>query len=76
MRLAVLFLTGALAWAQAAPPVPREPDWRTVTGTYPQTGTLQAQEEDAILHWLQSTRTRADVARAAPESRPDLGLFL
>jgi len=61
----------AQPWASAV-----EPDWPSVAGTYPAVGSLQSQEEDAILHWLQDTRTRADVDRVEVESHPDLDCFL
>jgi membrane-associated phospholipid phosphatase len=63
----------ALAWASFAQAAP---DWTAVVGSYPQLGSLQAQEEAAIMHWLQDTRTRADVARVEVESHPDLSCFL
>ena len=77
--LFTLALAGALTLPLAAafpPAAPRTPDWKAIAGTYPQGGTLASLEELAILHWLQDTRTRADVARAVSEGKPDLGLFL
>ena len=52
-----------------------EPNWLTVVGLYPQQGTVTAQEELAVLLWLQNTRTAQDVARAKGESTPSLGCF-
>lgn len=67
-------IAGPLPSAQPAQPV--SPDWSAVAGTYPALGTLASKEELAILHWLQDTRTRADVARVGVESHPDLDQFL
>lgn len=52
-----------------------EPNWLTVVGLYPQPGTMTAQEELAVLLWLQNSRTAQDVARAKGEATPSLGCF-
>ena len=64
-----------LAAAQAAA-LAAEPDWVAIAGGYPGLGTPQYQAELAIMHWLQDTRTPADVTRAGLESSPDLACFL
>jgi membrane-associated phospholipid phosphatase len=63
-----------LACAGSAPA--GTPDWAAVAGGYPRLGTLQAQEEAAIMLWLQHARTRADLARVQVENQPDLAIFL
>jgi len=69
-----LLLVLMLACAGFAPA--GTPDWAAVAGGYPQPGTLQAQEEAAIMLWLQDARTRADLARVDTENHPDLAVFL
>jgi hypothetical protein len=70
LAAALVCCLAPLPAAQAAP------DWPAIAGTYPQLGSLPSREELAIMHWLQDTRTRADVARADVESHPDLDGFL
>ena len=53
-----------------------EPDWAASAGTYPALGTAQSRAELATMHWLQDTRTPADVVRAGEGSHPDLAGFL
>jgi len=76
LLVALALACGGIAPAHAARPSAAVPDWQAIAGTYPAVGSLQSQEEDAILHWLQDTRTRADVARVEVESHPDLDCFL
>jgi acid phosphatase (class A) len=72
----------ALAWPAvlpllAAPPaaVALEPDWAALAGTFPQPGTRQADEELAIMLWMQRIRTHADVERAKAEVMVALPTF-
>jgi membrane-associated phospholipid phosphatase len=58
----------------AAQPAPA-PDWLSVVGLYPQLGTVTAQEELAILLWLQNSRTGQDVTRAVGEATPSFGCY-
>jgi len=69
-----LLLALMLACASFAPA--GAPDWTAIAGSYPRLGTLEAQEEAAIMLWLQNIRTRADLARAGVENHPDLACFL
>jgi acid phosphatase (class A) len=79
----ICLLTLSLAWAQPsllaaaqAFAAAVEPDWVAIAGTYPALGSPQSKEELTTMHWLQNTRTQADVARAWVETHPDLALFL
>ena len=77
MRVRHWSLLIALALGASHVPVRAgEPDWTVIAGSYPQPGSRQAQDEAAILLWLQDTRTRADLARVEAENHPDLGSFL
>jgi membrane-associated phospholipid phosphatase len=78
VKLRILLTILALAWAAVLPLRAGQaaPDWAAVAGAYPAAGTLRAQEEAAILLWLQGARTRADVGRVQAEGHPDLALFL
>ncbi|BDU78341.1 phosphatase PAP2 family protein [Mesoterricola sediminis] len=61
-----LALAGPLVLSlPARPAVAAEPDWQALVGPYPAEDSEAAKAEAAILLWLQKTRTRADVARAA-----------
>jgi len=64
-----------LAYASAAA-LAAAPDWPAIAGVYPALGTPASRTELATMHWLQDTRTGADVARADRESDPDLACFL
>ena len=67
----------ALVWLAPAPlRAAADPDWTSIVGGYPTIGSIPFQQELAIMHWLQDTRTPVDVARAGAESDPDLALFL
>jgi len=79
---ALPLLSLALICASAAPraaaqvaTVTAQPNWLMVVGPYPQPGTLQSQEELAVMIWLQRARTQQDVTRAAGESHPNLACF-
>ena len=52
-----------------------EPNWPAVVGTYPQGGTPAALGEQAVLFWLQRSRTAQDVARAQGEDTPSFGCY-
>jgi len=63
----VLALALAVPVGLALPPAPvvsLDVDWGKFLGPYPVPGSEQAKGEEAILFWLQRTRTREDVARA------------
>jgi acid phosphatase (class A) len=79
LRLKALLVL-ALACAALAPlraaPAAQDPDWAAIVGGYPQPGTPLSREELAILHWLQDTRTPADLARVQAENEPGLDTFL
>lgn len=72
-RFLSLLLTLALAGPaflplHAAPPAAvAQPDWAALIGPFPQPGSKRADEELAIMLWLQHTRTAAEVARALSE---------
>jgi membrane-associated phospholipid phosphatase len=73
------FLIALVLWASLTPAraaMAAVPDWTGIVGSYPRPGTRQAQDETAIMFWLQDTRTRADIARVQVENHPDLGCFL
>jgi hypothetical protein len=76
MFLFILALAGAHLFPLRSAEPALVPDWTAVVGTYPALGTLPSQEELAILHWLQDTRTPADVARCDSENKPGLENFL
>jgi acid phosphatase (class A) len=69
------------AWAAPAPLAAcsmitqAEPDWRTVTGQYPQAGSGPAQGEQMVLLWLQKARTPEDVQRANGGNTPSFGCY-
>jgi acid phosphatase (class A) len=58
-----------------AAPVAVEPDWAALVGPFPEPGSRKAEEELAVMLWLQRTRTRADVARAQAEAPLSPALF-
>ncbi len=79
---AIPFLAMALACASFSPlpaSAPRtaaaEPDWLSIVGLYPQPGTPTGYGEQAILFWLQTSRTAQDVARANAENTPSFGCY-
>ena len=76
LALALLLAQPSPLAAGQASALAAEPDWVAIAGTYPSLGTAQSRAELATMHWLQDTRTPADVARADVESRPDLACFL
>jgi acid phosphatase (class A) len=72
----------ALACVGAAPlsaDQPREaqpePDWLSLVGLYPYPHTVTGQGEQAVLLWLQMSRTAQDVARASYEHTPSFGCY-
>jgi len=75
LSLAVVCASFAPLPAAQPAAVAAQPDWLTLVGLYPQLGTMTAQEELAILLWLQNSRTAQDVARAQSEATPSFGCF-
>jgi hypothetical protein len=72
--LILALVCASFAPLPAAQPA-EEPDWLTIVGLYPQPSTVTAQEEVAILLWLQNSRTAQDVSRALSETTPSFGCF-
>lgn len=72
----------ALVWAgpvslAACPLITQaEPDWREVTGQFPEAGSVPALGERMVLLWLQKARTPGDVQRANGENTPSLGCYV
>ena len=79
MRFHVLrpLLALALVSGLALPAVSAQapPDWVALVGDYPHAGSEGQIGDTAVLLWLQRTRTRAEVARAAGEVIPRPALF-
>jgi acid phosphatase (class A) len=62
--------------AATAPPVPAPaPDYALEIGPFPAPGSDRAKADQAILLWLQRSRSREDIRRAESEVNLRLGLF-
>jgi len=63
------------AQSSQAPSSPALADASALIGDFPHPGSDADKADQAILLWLQRTRTREDMLRAASEVTPHLGLF-
>jgi membrane-associated phospholipid phosphatase len=61
--------------AQASAAVAQATDYAALIGDFPRPGSDRLKADEAILMWLQQTRSPEDVQRAASEVVPHLGLF-
>ena len=83
MRLPLLRPVLALGLALGLPSFPlvaraaavQSPDYAVLLGDYPRPGSDGDKADQAILLWLQRSRTPEDIQRAASEVEPHLGLF-
>ena len=63
------------AQATAVAPAVQDRGYAALIGDFPVPGSDAAKADQAILEWLQLTRTPEEVARAQDEVQPHLGLF-
>ena len=67
--------SGAPLLAQAPTTLVQAPGYAALVGAFPQPGSDGAKADEAVLMWLQRTRTPEEVLRAQSEVVPHLGLF-